>query len=91
MSIIKPLLLCTLLAVRTAAWADDRVNLNSADADTLATSIVGIGPAKAAAIVAFREKHGPFKSVDDLLLVKGIGAATVDNDRERLTAVRDRD
>ena len=91
MSIIKPLLLCTLLAVTTAAWADDRINLNSADADTLATSIVGIGPAKAAAIVAFREKHGPFKSVDDLLLVKGIGAATVDNNRERLTAVRDRD
>ena len=46
MSIIKPLLLCTLLAVTTAAWADDRINLNSADADTLATSIVGIGPAK---------------------------------------------
>ena len=91
MSIIKPLLLCTLLAVTTAAWTDDRINLNSADADTLATSIVGIGPAKAAAIVAFREKHGPFKSVDDLLLVKGIGAATVDNNRERLTAVRDRD
>ena len=59
MSIIKPLLLCTLLAVTTAAWADDRINLNSADADTLATSIVGIGPAKAAAIVAFREKREP--------------------------------
>ena len=75
----------------TAAWTDDHINLKSADADTLATAIVGIGPVKATAIVVFREKHGPFKSVDDLLVVKGIGAATVDNNREQLTAVRDAD
>ncbi len=86
MSIIKTLLSAALLAVSLTLAAAERINLNSADAETLATTIVGIGPARAAAIVAYRETHGPFKTVDDLLLVKGIGAATLKNNRERLTA-----
>nr|MBA3493967.1 helix-hairpin-helix domain-containing protein [Gammaproteobacteria bacterium] len=44
----------------------------------------GIGPAKAEAIVAYREKHGPFKSVDDLVMVQGIGEKTVEMNRESL-------
>ena len=51
-----------------------------------AAGIDGIGPAKAAAIVAYRAEHGPFKTVDDLLLVRGIGQATLDRNRDRLTA-----
>jgi len=48
------------------------VDINTADAATL-ESLPGIGPATAAAIVAYREANGPFGSVDDLQNVKGIG------------------
>ncbi len=86
MSAIKHLIALSVLLVGVLAWAGEPINLNSADAETLATHITGIGPAKAAAIVAFREKNGPFKSVDDLLLIQGIGASTLKKNRDRLTA-----
>lgn len=57
------------------------VNINTADADTLANRLNGIGIKKAQAIVSFREQNGPFKSVDDLANVKGIGAATLEKNR----------
>ena len=63
------------------------VNLNTADAATLATTIKGIGLKKAEAIVAYRENNGPFKSVDDLAFVKGIGQKTVDRNRENLRII----
>ncbi|MDH5785298.1 MAG: ComEA family DNA-binding protein [Chromatiales bacterium] len=65
------------------------VNINTADATTLAANIVGIGEKKALAIVQFREEHGPFKSVDELTQVKGIGLKLVDNNRENLTVKSD--
>ncbi|MBD1553260.1 ComEA family DNA-binding protein [Pseudomonas typographi] len=61
-----------------------KVNLNSADADTLRRELAGIGQAKADAIVAHREAHGAFTSVDELLEVKGIGKALLDRNRDRL-------
>ena len=63
----------------------DPIDINTASADELAQAIKGVGPAKAAAIVAHREKHGPFASVDDLALVQGIGEKTVEMNRETLT------
>jgi competence protein ComEA len=57
------------------------VNVNTADADTIAAELNGVGLAKAKAIVEYRKKHGPFSSVDDLSLVKGIGERTVDMNR----------
>lgn len=86
MSTLKALCMVGLLLSSLALAAADRINLNAANAETLAATIVGIGPAKAAAIVEFRSQHGPFKTVDDLLLVKGIGEATLTKNRERLTA-----
>jgi len=83
---LKYLLALTLLIASLASTAADVVNLNAADADTLAAAMVGIGPAKAAAIVAYREQHGPFKTVDDLLLVQGIGESTLAKNRDRVTA-----
>jgi len=65
-------------------FAGESVNINSADAATLADALQGIGPAKAEAIVAYREKHGPFKSVDDLVMVQGIGEKTLEMNRESL-------
>ncbi len=48
------------------------VNVNTATVDEL-VRLPGVGPAKAAAIAAFRDKHGPFKRIDDLDRVKGFG------------------
>ncbi|SFQ14894.1 competence protein ComEA [Geopseudomonas sagittaria] len=61
-----------------------RIDLNSADAETLARELNGIGEAKARAIVEYRDAKGPFTSVDELLEVKGIGTATLEKNRERL-------
>ena len=55
-----------------AAWAGP-VNLNTADASTIAKELDGIGPAKAQAIVEYRQKNGPFRAAEDLLKVEGIG------------------
>jgi competence protein ComEA len=57
------------------------VNVNSADAETISAELQGVGFTKALAIVDYRKSHGPFKSVDDLTLVKGIGARTVEINR----------
>ena len=59
-----------------------QVNINTADAPTLAGSLKGIGMKKAEAIVAYRNENGPFKSVDDLTNVKGIGQKTLEQLRE---------
>jgi comEA protein len=52
------------------------VDINHADATQL-TTLKGIGPKKADVIIAYRNAHGPFKTVDDLAKVKGIGPKAV--------------
>jgi competence protein ComEA len=59
----------------------DPVNVNSADATALAKALNGVGPAKAKAIVAYREKNGPFKTVDQLAMVEGISQKLIDRNR----------
>jgi competence protein ComEA len=63
-----------------AAWAGP-VNVNTADASTIARELDGIGPAKAAAIVEYRQKNGPFRAAEDLLKVEGIGQKVLDQNR----------
>jgi competence protein ComEA len=60
------------------------VNVNTADAETISEALQGVGLSKARAIVEYRQKHGPFRSPDDLSLVKGIGERTVDLNRENI-------
>ena len=57
------------------------VNINTADAGALAKALNGIGPAKAKAIVAYRDKNGPFKSVDQLSMVEGITQKLIEKNR----------
>ncbi|MCB1700444.1 MAG: ComEA family DNA-binding protein [Pseudomonadales bacterium] len=61
------------------------VNINKADAATLASNLKGVGEARAQDIVRYREAYGPFKSVDEITEVKGIGMATLDENRARIT------
>ncbi len=60
----------------------DTLDINTATADQLSSVMVGVGPAKAQAIVDYRDSNGPFGSIDELSAVKGIGAATVDKNRD---------
>lgn len=60
------------------------VNINTASVDEL-TSVKGIGPSKAKAIVEYRDKNGPFKSVDDLKEIKGFGDKSVAKLRDELS------
>ncbi len=57
------------------------VNVNTADAETISAELKGVGLAKARAIVEYRQKHGPFETVDDLTLVSGIGERTIELNR----------
>ena len=58
------------------------VNVNSADAESIAAELKGVGLSKAKAIVEYRKKHGPFRSAEDLTLVKGIGERTLDLNKD---------
>ena len=60
------------------------VNINTADAQTLSKNIKGVGLKKAQAIVAFREKNGAFKNIEDLKKVKGIGNKLLDKNKDTL-------
>lgn len=64
-------------------WAGP-VDINKADAATIAKELQGIGLSRAQAIVAYREKNGSFKSAEDLRKVKGIGAKTLELNRANI-------
>ena len=85
MRVLCRLLVVCLLLVPVAAISDPLVNINTADSERLVDDLVGIGPQKALAIVQYRQQHGPFKQIEDLALVSGIGAKTVEQNRDRMT------
>ena len=65
--------------------ATDTININTADKETLMTVITGVGEKKADAIIEYRGKNRPFKSIDELMNIKGIGQGTVDKHRNMLS------
>ncbi len=67
--------LCTLVSLGAIAGP---VNINKADAGTLAAELTGVGPALAAAIVRDRMEHGNFDSPEALTRVKGVGPRIVE-------------
>ena len=74
----------TALCIAAPAFAGAQVDINSADAKTLAQALDGVGLVKAEAIVAYRNAHGPFESVEDLAKVKGIGPHIIEANREAI-------
>jgi len=61
------------------------VNINTADAKTIAKNLKGVGLKKAQAIVVYRKKHGGFKNIESLSKVKGIGFKTVEKNRANIS------
>jgi competence protein ComEA len=87
MHLIRSLLLALLclpaLFAANPALAEP-VNINTADAAALARELVGIGATRANAIVEYRKQNGPFRSIEELALVKGIGPRVIEQNRANL-------
>lgn len=83
---IRKIALAMVLAFATgAAIAEEKIDINAADAERLAATLDGVGEVRAQAIVDYREANGGFPSVASLTAVTGIGPATLESNRERLT------
>lgn len=93
-------LLCLLfssLLFSTVSFADSKtevtkkeeqivqVNINTATAEELSKVLTGIGMSKAKKIIEYREKFGPFVSIEQLKEVSGIGQATLDKNIGKIT------
>lgn len=81
---MKKLLVALFAFFAFSGLAMAAVDLNTATVEQL-DALKGVGPAKAKAIVEYRTKNGPFKSVDDLEKVKGFGKKSVDALRAELS------
>lgn len=74
------LALCSLVA-----QAAGKIDINTAEAAVIAAALPGVGESKAAAIVRYREMHGPFTKVEQLVKVKGIGDKTLSIIRDKIS------
>ena len=81
---ILKLIVAVVFCVTTGLALANPVNVNTATAAEIAEALNGVGKSKAEAIVKERETNGPYKSLDDLTRVKGIGAATISKNKESI-------
>lgn len=72
------------LLLASVCLAGQPVDINTANAEELATALDGVGKTKAELIVRYRESNGAFKHADELVNVRGIGLATVDKNRDNI-------
>ncbi len=87
--LLRSLLIVLLLmliepGLKSSLLADQLLDINTASPAMLAERLPGIGPAKAKAIVVYREQHGAFEKLDTLIQVKGIGPRTLEKIRQYL-------
>jgi len=85
MKTIRALFYIACLLLITSVASANSVNINTADATELAEMISGVGLKTAQQIVRYREQHGPFKTIEDLANIKGIGPVTIDKNRQHMT------
>ena len=81
---MKHSILAALAVVLPVASFAGPVDLNSADAETIARELNGVGTARAQAIVDYRDEYGAFESAEDLLNVTGIGRHILDVNRANI-------
>ncbi len=74
-------LLLTLALTFSSMSIADEVNINTADAQSIASSLNGIGVKKAEAVVAWRNEHGNFTDLAELENIKGIGPKTIEKNK----------
>lgn len=82
MNSLKTLITILALSWSAVGFSQGIVNINAADADTIAENLKGIGEKKSIAIVNYRNENGMFKTVSDLALVKGISERTLEANKE---------
>lgn len=83
--LLNTALACALaVSALASVHAGEPVDINTADAVTLADAMPGVGLKRAKAIVEYRRQHGPFDRLDDLTEVYGIGEKLLDKSRDRL-------
>lgn len=83
MDILRKCIFAVLLSLPVLLYAGQTININTADKELL-MSIKGVGEKRAEAIIAYRKQNGPFKSVDQLSEIKGLGQYFVDSNRDVL-------
>ncbi len=84
MEIFRKALLAICLLIPTLLFAET-ININTADKETLMSAIKGVGEKRAEAIIAYREDHGPFKSIEELANVSGVGPSIVESNMDNLS------
>jgi len=85
MKLLRSLFVVFFLSLASLSINAQEVDINHANAETMAKHLKGVGIKKAEAIVLYRKKHGMFKKIDDLANVKGIGEATLSANRKNIT------
>lgn len=89
MKLFHSLLLTTILLFSTSAMSAqaqaEKVNINTANAEQIASALNGVGDNKAKAIVEYRTSHGKFKSIESLENVDGIGEKTVASNKDKIS------
>ncbi|NOQ88766.1 MAG: competence protein ComEA [Gammaproteobacteria bacterium] len=89
MKLFHALFLTLVLLFSTSAMSAqapaEKININTANAEQIATAMTGVGDNKAKAIVEYRKSHGKFKSIQDLENVDGIGGKTVEKNKDKIT------
>jgi competence protein ComEA len=79
-----PIALLIALVLATSPLFAEKVDINTADAQTLEQNLNGVGETKAEAIVAYRKENGKFKNIEELANVPGIGAATIEKNQANI-------
>jgi competence protein ComEA len=84
--LVLMLMVCfmAVMAAPVVATGNDTININTASIDEL-TQLQKVGPKTAENIVAYRDANGPFKTLDDLKNVKGVGDKILELNKDRMT------
>ena len=77
--------ICLLLTCAVAPATAESLDINTASAEQLAATLKGVGPQKAAAIIRYRQQHGPFQNIEDLSNVTGIGERVIADNQGRMS------